>query len=431
MSTTFAGYEVVGSLQELGTDRAVKKRIFIDPHVDALVALPGHVDMTATPAYKNGEIILQDKASCFPAQILLGKERHAWRGDIIDGCAAPGNKTTHLAALVSKQPGSSRSKIFACDASKMRSKTLQMMVSKARADKTVTVLQGQDFLKMDPTDEKNENVTALLLDPSCSGSGIVNREDVPVLNLPTAAAGKDKAAPTSSKSKKRKREEAPQSPAIPEDISELEDADSADPLAEETPMAPTSDIKTRLEKLSNLQYLIVAHALTFPRATRISYSTCSIHDQENEHVVSRILSSDVAKQRGWRLLKREEQVDGMKKWEWRGREIPADSVPGDTDGLSLSKEDAEACVRSFAGNMEGTGGFFVAVFVRDETAEDELERGTQSNGGKKKKQKKDKKAGRAKEKSDSRPTLRSDSNGVLNGGEAVEDEFEEWGGFDD
>ena len=44
------------------------------------------------PRTKDGCLIIQDKASCFPSQLLMD----AWTGgDVIDACAAPGNKTSH------------------------------------------------------------------------------------------------------------------------------------------------------------------------------------------------------------------------------------------------------------------------------------------------------------------------------------------------
>jgi putative methyltransferase len=50
-------------------------------------------------AYQSGKIILQDKASCFPATVLA-QDIHEPHGDFIDATAAPGNKTTHLSALL-------------------------------------------------------------------------------------------------------------------------------------------------------------------------------------------------------------------------------------------------------------------------------------------------------------------------------------------
>ena len=188
METAFKNHKRVDRLKELKS----ANQIYIDAHIPDLVALaPGTVDFSSSNAYKNGEIILQDKASCFPAYLLLGDKEDGWNGgDLIDGCAAPGNKTTHLSSLLAarqkyhgkKQTG--KSKIISMDASAPRSKILQKMVSVAGADKLVTVLAGQDFLALDPEDERFEPVSGLLLDPSCSGSGIIGRDDVPKLVLP-------------------------------------------------------------------------------------------------------------------------------------------------------------------------------------------------------------------------------------------------------
>ena len=48
--------------------------------------------------YKTGKIILQDKASCFPAIVLAPPSSE--RAVVIDATAAPGNKTSHLSALM-------------------------------------------------------------------------------------------------------------------------------------------------------------------------------------------------------------------------------------------------------------------------------------------------------------------------------------------
>jgi putative methyltransferase len=50
------------------------------------------------PSYKSGKIILQDKASCFPAVVLAPPAND--NAVVIDATAAPGNKTSHLSALM-------------------------------------------------------------------------------------------------------------------------------------------------------------------------------------------------------------------------------------------------------------------------------------------------------------------------------------------
>ncbi|KAL4869833.1 hypothetical protein BDV12DRAFT_184957 [Aspergillus spectabilis] len=353
LKTTFARYQAVETLAELVTGDEKQKKMRLDPHIPDLIAVAPGADFSTSPAYKNGEIILQDKASCFPAYLLCGEN---WEeGDLVDGCAAPGNKTTHMASLLSKARTTSKKKnpqshIISMDASSVRAKTLQKMVSTAGADTTVTVLQGQDFLALDPEDPRFESVTGLLLDPSCSGSGIIGRDDVPQLVLPM---GKETPAPSkkNAQSKKRKR-----------DTQQDQETSTPPPTSEND--TPTESVShDRLTKLSNLQTLIVTHALSFPAATKITYSTCSIHILENESVVERILESDVAKTRGWRVMKRDEQPDGLQGWKFRG--VKKEKEGEGEREVQLSEEELQGCLRCWPGDEEGTGGFFVVGFVRD------------------------------------------------------------------
>ena len=323
-----------------------------DVNVPNLLAFSPGTDLTKSQAYKQGHLILQDKASCFPAYLLLGDESTKDVGDVVDGCAAPGNKTSHLAAIMDEI--NSRSTIFACERDQARSKTLQNMVEKAGAGR-VKVLARQDFLALDPNDIRFKNVTHLLLDPSCSGSGIIGREDVPRLTLPDDPRGNTKASMNGQPNlqpKKRKRGEA-------EDmVLAVEDKDSMAPEEEEASIPVSGE---RLQKLSNLQTRIVEHAMKFQAARRITYSTCSIHEQENEVVVSRLLASQIAQTRGWTVLLRSLQVDGMKRWKHRG----VRSNPGtETAENKLSEEELDSCIRCNPGDDEGTMGFFVCAFVR-------------------------------------------------------------------
>lgn len=350
---TFASYKRVDSLSGLVQDED-QERLFIDPDIPDLVAVPPGVEFTSSPAYKNGEIILQDKASCIPAYLLTGDEH---TGNLVDACAAPGNKTTHLAALLAKQGTSKKaSRILSMDASPTRSKTLQKMVAAAGAGDVVTVLPGQDFLALDPVaDERFNNVTGLLLDPSCSGSGIIGRDDVPELLLPSIP---EKNQHQGRNGKKRKRE--------PAQTTESKKATTTTATEENDTITTSPD---RLVKLSNLQTRIVEHALSFPSAERVTYSTCSVHILENESVVQRVLASDVARRRGWRVLRREEQPEGLRGWRARGVKsddaTDGNATPATDMEVDLGEEDLQGCLRCWPGDEEGVGGFFVVGFVRD------------------------------------------------------------------
>jgi putative methyltransferase len=428
LNTTFKSYRRVDSLAALAPEdelesRKPEPRLYIDPNIPDLVAVPFGADFTASSAYKNGEIILQDKASCFPAYLLLGDRgpNDPWQGDLVDGCAAPGNKTTHMASLLAKQKKQKNQKegkprIFSMDASAMRSKTLQKMVGLAGADSMVNVLPGQDFLALDPEDSQFENVSGLLLDPSCSGSGIIGRDDVPQLKLPAAPASK---APK-PQGKKRKRQghdeelDGEQSKATP-------GAPQASPTDENDIPDGTIDPE-RLTKLSSIQARIVEHALSFPNATHVTYSTCSIHLIENEGVVARILASEVAQERGWRLLRRDEQPEGMRRWNKRGvrEEKPKEGETGPSGTVDLPDEALEACIRSWQGDAEGLGGFFVAGFIRD------LDHAVPATPAAKKKESQQKKKKQKQKQQHEQEKQHKDTVGAED-----EDEDEEWGGFSD
>ncbi|KAK2850696.1 hypothetical protein FQN49_005409 [Arthroderma sp. PD_2] len=356
LETTFSSYSSIGSLSELASVPDHKKCYYLDEHIPDLLAISPKSDIIYMPSYKEGRLILQDKASCFPAYLLLGDNPGHWSGDIIDGCAAPGNKTTHLASLLSsrgKAKTHQKNRIFSLDASHSRSKILQEMVKKAGVKDRVTVLPGQDFLALDPKDQQFQQVTALLLDPSCSGSGITKRENVPQLSLPKSKSELASAnASSGPKNRKRKRQHEPVPTSTPISLPDHVDEGA------------------RLTKLANLQSQIIEHAFRFPAATRVTYSTCSIHQEENEGVVARVLASSTARRRSWRVEARTDQARGLQIWHHRGTPSTSDP-PG--NGHSLSSEDTGACVRCWPEGEEGTGGFFVAAFVRDADAEEEEE----------------------------------------------------------
>ena len=96
----------------------------------------------------------------------------------------------------------------------------------------------------------------------------------------------------------------------------------------------------RLEKLAKFQISIVKHALSFPSVERVVYSTCSVHQQENEDVVQEVLRSF----QGEFAL---EEV--LPKWTYRG--------------VTKDFSDGNKCIRLSPENGL-TNGFFVACFQR-------------------------------------------------------------------
>ena len=109
--------------------------------------------------YRNGEIYLQSLSSMLPPIILEPKSEE----NILDMTAAPGGKTTQIAALTQNE-----AYITACEKNKIRLERLKYNLEKQGA-KFVNVMQEDarklsDFFKFDK----------ILLDAPCSGSGTLN-----------------------------------------------------------------------------------------------------------------------------------------------------------------------------------------------------------------------------------------------------------------
>ncbi|RMY86628.1 hypothetical protein D0862_10870 [Hortaea werneckii] len=404
LDTTFADNSRSDTVRET-LSGGNEKRLHIDKHVPNLIAISPNIDLTTTKAYKSGHIILQDKASCFPAYLL---NPGSSEGDVIDACAAPGNKTTHLAAILAENDNQN-AQVIACEKNDLRSQTLTKMTKLAGGEKSITVKAKQDFMRLDPSAKEFRNVTALLLDPSCSGSGIVGRDGGgPTVHLPNSTSTDNgKTSSASSRGKKRKRHaEKPSTqqqppPAPPGVPTSTVDEQEEQPLEDE--LSSSSTLQTRLTNLSTFQLRLLSHAMAFSSARRISYSTCSVHFLENESVVLRALRSRVARERGWRILRREEQVDGMRRWGRRGwraecekflrDEEEKEDGEGGMGGGSAAKtaeEVAEGCIRcekdigkgNGGQDEEGTMGFFVAGFVREVGDDDQGSiAGRERNGG--------------------------------------------------
>ncbi|VCU39472.1 Bgt-136 [Blumeria graminis f. sp. tritici] len=367
LDTTFSGYKRVLRVQEL-SERG-QKLLFIDDHIPNLVALSPGFDVVKSDAYKSGAIIFQNKASCFPAYLL---DPLPTDGDIIDTCSAPGNKTTHIAAILSSHEprGTDCSQIIhAFEKSKARGEILEKMIGLAGSSSWTKIHSGEDFLKIDPNLPRFQSVGALLLDPSCSGSGITGRDEMPKLHIPlinpipstrkSSSQSKISKAPEAGKSNlKRKREES-EVQAIVDDNGSITVPDSEE------------ELEARLNALSKFQLELLIHAFKFPAAHKITYSTCSIYAQENELIIMKALEHPDAKSRGWRILKRSEQVRGMRNWPVRGCH----------NACRNNEELSSACIRANKDDEYGTTGFFVAGLVRDEAVRVETQ--TQISRGKK------------------------------------------------
>ena len=120
------------------------------------------LDIENLKLYKNGEIYLQSLSSMLPPIVLNPEEKE----DILDMCAAPGGKTTEMAALTNN-----KAHITACEMNKIRIEKLKYNIEK----------QGATSVFVMETDSRKLNnyfsFDKILLDSPCSGSGTLQIED--------------------------------------------------------------------------------------------------------------------------------------------------------------------------------------------------------------------------------------------------------------
>lgn len=119
-------------------------------------------DIRNTSIYTNGEIYMQSLSSMIPA-IVVNPQKNE---NILDMTAAPGGKTTQIAALSGNQ-----SFITACEKNKIRLDRLKYNLEK-QGVMTANVM-NVDARKLD----NFFSFDKVLLDAPCSGSGTLNSND--------------------------------------------------------------------------------------------------------------------------------------------------------------------------------------------------------------------------------------------------------------
>ncbi len=107
--------------------------------------------------YQEGKIYLQSLSSMLPPIVLQPKEG----SDILDMAAAPGGKTTQIAAMTNN-----KANITACEINKIRAERLQYNLEKQGAK---VYVMAQDARKIDDFFSFDQ----ILLDAPCSGSGTI------------------------------------------------------------------------------------------------------------------------------------------------------------------------------------------------------------------------------------------------------------------
>lgn len=125
---------------------------------------PGNVTLGATPEYLAGHYILQGASSFLPVMALSPKEGER----ILDMCAAPGGKSTHIAAIM-RNTGT----IICNDLNRDRVKALVGNFHRMGiTNSVITSHDGRAFPKM-----MSCAFDRVLLDAPCSGTGVISKDE--------------------------------------------------------------------------------------------------------------------------------------------------------------------------------------------------------------------------------------------------------------
>lgn len=120
------------------------------------------LNLGSTHEYLQGYYYLQNKASMLPPMILAPKPNET----VIDMCAAPGGKSTHLAQIMNNQ-----GTIILIEKNPKRVSSLEMNIR--RMGIINSIILNTDATKLH---ELNNKADRVLLDAPCTGEGLI-RED--------------------------------------------------------------------------------------------------------------------------------------------------------------------------------------------------------------------------------------------------------------
>lgn len=165
----FANNETPTLAARVNTLKASKQELLEKKHwkegylsEDAL--LYHHGNIAFSDDYQQGYVTIQDESSQLVARLLNPKKHQR----VLDMCAAPGSKTTHLSALMENT-----GEIIACDLYAHKIKLIKEN-NKRLGVSNVTCMQKDATTLKDSFD--SESFDSILMDVPCSGLGVLKRK---------------------------------------------------------------------------------------------------------------------------------------------------------------------------------------------------------------------------------------------------------------
>ncbi len=146
--------ELVGGVDELAARLGVATHR--DPRIPEALVLDEAFDVHGSPLWSEGAFTAQSRAAMLVARTLAPQPGD----DVLDLCAAPGGKSTHLAALM-RDEGS----VVAVEANPRRARALEQTARRMQAH-SIRVEVGDARLP-----RTGEGYDRVLVDPPCSGLG--------------------------------------------------------------------------------------------------------------------------------------------------------------------------------------------------------------------------------------------------------------------
>jgi 16S rRNA (cytosine967-C5)-methyltransferase len=129
-----------------------------DPEIPEALVLEGPWDVHGSSQWRSGALLAQSRGAMLPARLLAPRAGER----VLDLCAAPGGKSTHLAALMG-----GRGEVVALERNPRRAAELKRTVARLRAQECVRVVLGDAARPL----EGEGLFDRVLVDPPCSGLG--------------------------------------------------------------------------------------------------------------------------------------------------------------------------------------------------------------------------------------------------------------------